>query len=59
MKLHLRGVELVTELLDAADHVERMTPKELRTLLKETASVVGDLLARDVPQDNKNGKDAL
>lgn len=55
MKLHLRGVELLTELLDAADHVERIKPKELRSLLKETASVLGDLLARDIPQDDKKG----
>jgi hypothetical protein len=55
MKLHLRGVELLTELLDAADHVERINPKDLRSLLKETAGVLGDLLARDIPQDDKKG----
>lgn len=59
MKLHLRGVELLTELLDAADHVERIKPKELRSLLKETASVLGDLLARDIPQDDKKSSDPL
>ena len=53
MKLHLRGVELVTDLLDAADHVERMRPEELKALLKETAHVLADLLARDAPQVDK------
>ena len=28
MKLHMRGVEIVAELLDAADHAEQMAPAE-------------------------------
>ena len=50
----MRGVELVSELLDAADHVERMEPTEIKTLLREVAIVLGDLLARGVPIDPKD-----
>ncbi len=49
MKLHMRGVALVTELLDAADQVDRMTPAELKALLRQAALVLGEVLARDVP----------
>ena len=48
MLLHMRGVELLAELLDAADHVKNMKSAEIKTLLSETAIVLGDLLARDV-----------
>jgi hypothetical protein len=54
MKLHMRGVELLTELLDAADQIERMKPAEMRRLLKETAIVLSDLLARDFPSGPKD-----
>lgn len=49
MRLHQRGLELVVELLEAADHLDRMGPLEHRALLQEAAQVMGDLLARDVP----------
>ena len=52
-KLHMRGVELVVELLDAADRVNTMPPEEVRALLKETATVLGDLLSRDVPPERQ------
>lgn len=45
-QLHARGVDLVVDLLDASDHVERLTPREIRTLLREAASVLGELEAR-------------
>ena len=48
-QLHMRGVELVVELLDAADHVDRMRAEDLRALLSESARVLSELLARDVP----------
>ncbi|MEO4001858.1 hypothetical protein [Mesorhizobium sp. CAU 1732] len=51
MQLHNRGVELVVELLDAADHVEVVDHAELRKLLREAAQVMGDLLARDHPDE--------
>lgn len=49
MQLHMRGVELVVELQDAADLAHELTPSEIRRLLLETASVLGDLLKRDLP----------
>ena len=48
-QLHERGVELVVELLDAADHVHKLRPDDLAGLLRETGSVLGDLLRRDIP----------
>jgi|EndMetStandDraft_4_1072995.scaffolds.fasta_scaffold881375_2 hypothetical protein len=50
-ELHRRGVELVVDLLDAADHIETWTHEEIRDLLRETAGVLGDLLKRDRPGD--------
>ena len=48
-ELHQRGVEMVTDLLDAADNIERLPADELKALLREAALVLGDLLARDKP----------
>lgn len=48
-QLHARGVELVVELLEAAEHVEQFSPTEQRTLLRETAHVLAELLKRDAP----------
>ncbi|BCG91067.1 hypothetical protein MesoLj113c_71770 [Mesorhizobium sp. 113-3-9] len=47
--LHGRGVELVCELLSAADHLEKIKPEDVRELLRESATVLGDLLKRDKP----------
>ena len=47
--LHARGVELVCELLSAADHLEKIKPEDVRELLRESATVLGDLLKRDKP----------
>lgn len=49
MRLHQRGLELVVELLEAAEQLDRIGPLEHRALLQEAAQVMGDLLARDVP----------
>jgi hypothetical protein len=53
-QLHARGVDLVVELLDAADHLTRFTPAETRDLLKEAAMVLGELLKRDIPERRKS-----
>ena len=45
-ELHQRGVELVVDLLDAADNIDRIKLAEIEALLRETAAVLGDLLAR-------------
>ena len=55
-QLHMRGVELVLELLDAAEHVHQMTPGEIQLLLKDTAQVLGDLLARDIRDEDREPK---
>lgn len=48
--LHQQGLDLVVELLDAADHPEALSEAELRALLRSAAQVLGDLLQRDVPE---------
>jgi hypothetical protein len=52
-QLHMRGVELVVELLDAAENVHLMKTEEIRRLLKDTASVLSDLLVRDIPPERR------
>jgi hypothetical protein len=47
-QLHARGIELVVELLDAAEHFEKMPVDEVKKLLRETSLVLGDLLIRDI-----------
>ncbi len=49
MKLHQRGVDLLVNIMDAADHAEALSTDEMRSLLRETAYVLGELLKRDVP----------
>ena len=48
-QLHRHGVELVVDLLDAADHVEKLSTEDIRALLREAAVVLGDLLKRNKP----------
>jgi NTP pyrophosphatase (non-canonical NTP hydrolase) len=48
-ELHARGVVLVAELLEAADHIARYRSDDVAALLRETAEVLGDLLKRDIP----------
>ena len=52
-QLHARGVELVVELLEAADHCEHLTQQEVVALLKESAFVMSELLKRDIPPDTR------
>ena len=49
-ELHARGVELVVELLEAADQTGSLTSRETKDLLKEAALVLGELLKRDIPK---------
>ncbi|QPC90018.1 hypothetical protein [Mesorhizobium sp. INR15] len=39
-----RGVELIYELITAADNLERMTPEDIAGLLCEAAMALADLL---------------
>ncbi|SFL08102.1 hypothetical protein SAMN04488498_12953 [Mesorhizobium albiziae] len=56
-QLHARGVDLVVELLKAADHLEHLTSAESKALLKEAAMVLGELLKRDIPEELRDGGD--
>jgi hypothetical protein len=49
--LHMKGVDMVVDLLDAAEHVDRLSEDELKELLREAANVLGELLKRDIPAD--------
>jgi len=53
-QLHARGLELVVDLLDAADQLEKMRHEEVRSLLRETAFLLGDLLKRDIPVERRD-----
>jgi hypothetical protein len=44
--LHMKGVEMVVDLLDAAEHVDKLSQGELKELLLEAANVLGELLKR-------------
>ena len=50
MRHHARGLELVVELMEAAEHLERLSTDEHRALLQEASRVMADLVARDMPQ---------
>lgn len=47
MQLHQRGVNLLVNVLDSADHVEELTHDEMRRLLTEVAEVMSQILERD------------
>ncbi len=48
-QLQARGVDLVVDLFDAAEHFERLTPSETKALLLEAANMLGKMLKRDIP----------
>lgn len=50
MRLHQRGVDLLVNVMDACDHLDKLSQEEIRMLLTEVAQVMGDLLKRDVPE---------
>jgi hypothetical protein len=47
MELHQRGVDLLLNVMDSADHVEQLSPNDMRRLLTEVAQVVSLILERD------------
>ena len=57
MQLHMRGVELVIELMEAAEHAGSLTPDEMKRLLREASDILALLLARDVPRDGDGTKE--
>jgi len=54
-QLHQRGVDLLLNVMDAAEHVEKLSHDDMRRILKETAEVLGALLKRDIPGDRSTG----
>lgn len=48
-ELHQKGVDLVLELLDVADHPGSLPDLETRNLLKRAATTLSELLVRDKP----------
>ena len=49
MHLHQRGIDLLVNVQDAADHMDSLTREDIRQILDETSAVLGRLLERDVP----------
>ncbi|QDB99454.1 hypothetical protein [Mesorhizobium sp. 8] len=49
MHLHQRGIDLLVNVQDAADHVDSLTREDIRGILDETSVVLGRLLERDIP----------
>lgn len=47
MQRHQRGVDLLVNVLEAADHVEVLTHDDIRRLLDEVAAVLCPILQRD------------
>jgi len=47
----MKGVDMVVDLLDAADHVDKLSQNEMKELLLEAATVLGELLKRDIPAE--------
>ncbi len=54
MQLHQKGVDLLVNVMDAADHVEQFSHDEIRLLLTEVAEVMGQILERDAAIALKN-----
>lgn len=49
MRLHQRGVDLLLNVQDALEHTDKLTAEDMRSLLRETETVLRELLARDMP----------
>jgi hypothetical protein len=48
-QLHQRGIDLLLNVMDAAEHAEKLSTEDIRRVLNEVAEVLGELLKRDVP----------
>lgn len=49
MKLHQRRVDLLLNIQDTLDYVEKASSKDVRGLLVEAEVALREMLARDVP----------
>jgi hypothetical protein len=54
MHLHQRGIDLLVNVQDAADHVDSLTREDIRQILDETSVVLGRLLERDSPAASRS-----
>ena len=52
-ELHQRGVELLVDVLDAAEHTDQLSQAEIKELLTAIGVVLGQLLERDIPEDRR------
>lgn len=50
MRLHQRGIDLLLNLQDVIEHLDKLPVAEVQALLKEAETVLRDLLARDAPE---------
>lgn len=53
MDLHQRGVDLLVNVLDAADLADHLTPEDIRRLLGEVAEVMSLMLEREAENSLK------
>lgn len=54
MQLHQRGIDLLVNVQDAANHIDSLTKEDIRRLLEETSVVLGSLLERITPDSNRS-----
>ncbi|EZQ17808.1 hypothetical protein CF98_30890 [Halopseudomonas bauzanensis] len=47
MQLHQRGVDVLLKVMDAADHIDQLSPNQAQALLREVAEVMSAILERD------------
>ena len=59
MKLHQRGVDLLLNVQDATQHLDRLSSKDIRDLLTETEVVLRELLARDIPREVEDEREQV
>lgn len=57
VKLHQRGIDLLLNLQDSLDHLDRLSVPEVRELLVEAEEVLRGLLARDAPLTSPPGEE--
>lgn len=56
-QLHQRGVDLLVTVMDAADHVDKLSQEDIRVLLTDVVQILGELLKRDVPVRRGGARD--
>lgn len=54
MRLHQRGIDLLLDLQDAIEHIDKLPIAEVQALLQRAEQVLRHLLDRDVPVPDDN-----